>query len=216
MNGLSTTFKALMETIMTASSSRYKATLHSGANRPTPSTTVYAATGLSELGTTANNAYVTGGTGLTGGISLTSVLSSGTMTFANKTLTTASGESITNVDTIAIWDTSTVNSVTNGLVAIIDLLQYTTAAGVTTSGQPTITFPSASTLLSVGFPITGSGIPASTTITAISGSTVTMSANATATASSVSMTAGFGTQTASNGGTFTLTFASATVTFTTA
>ena len=60
----------------------------------------------------------------------------------------------------------------------------TTLSGTITSGSPTVVLPSTSGLL-VGDPVTGTGIPANTTITQIdaSGTQLTLSNNATASAS---------------------------------
>lgn len=113
-SALSNREKARFVALNTTSSTRYKATLHNGASRPTVATTVYAATGLGELSTTTN--YTTGGAGLTGGIQLVSTVTGDNFTFTDKTITTAVGETIGPVDTVAIWDTAD----SNGLVAILD------------------------------------------------------------------------------------------------
>ena len=60
------------------------------------------------------------------------------------------------------------------------------ALGSTTNGLPTITLTSATGVLP-GQTVTGSGIPASTTVLSLSGLNATLSANATATASGVSL-----------------------------
>lgn len=112
-SSLSLRHKARVVATNSASSSRYKATLHFGASRPTDATTVYSATGLGELSTTAN--YTTGGVGLTGGIQLVSTMAGDNFTFNDKTITTGVGETIT-ADTVAIWDTED----SNGLHSILD------------------------------------------------------------------------------------------------
>ncbi len=61
--------------------------------------------------------------------------------------------------------------------------------GDTTSGSTAVTNVSSTTNLEVGRVVTGTGIPARTTITAISGATVTLSNAATATGTTVSLTA---------------------------
>lgn len=113
-SSLSNRYKARVVGLNTTSSTRYKATLHNGASRPTAATTVYAATGLGELSTTAN--YTTGGAGLTGGVQLSSTVTGDNFTFADVTITTGGAETIGPADTVAIWDTSD----SNGLVAILD------------------------------------------------------------------------------------------------
>jgi hypothetical protein len=65
----------------------------------------------------------------------------------------------------------------------------TTFKGNTTTGSPTISAVSSTAGLSIGQTVTGPGIPAGTTITAVNTTTVTLSQNATATATSVTLTA---------------------------
>ena len=222
MNSLSTTFKALMETVMSASSTRYKATLHFGSNRPTTATVSYVNTGLGELSTTSGNTYVAGSSNLTsGGVPLTSVLSAGSMTFNTLTLTTATGETLGPVDTIAIWDTSTVNGVTCGLVGLIDLQYYLNVGCSATNGSNVVTCPIAANF-SIGMPvISNTKFANGTVITAISGTTVTVSNPYTGTTGVGNVGIGFGfvpttgyaAQAAGNGGAFTVDFAAATITF---
>lgn len=114
-SSLSDRYKARVVALQATSTTRYKATFHSGVSRPTVATTVYAATGLGELSTTTN--YTTGGVGLTGGVQLNATLSGDNLTFADVTITSAVGETIGPVDTIAVWDTSD----SNGLLFIVDL-----------------------------------------------------------------------------------------------
>lgn len=111
---LSDRYKARVVATNSASSTRYKATFHNGASRPTAATTVYAATGLGELSTTAN--YTTGGVGLTGGVQLVSTMSGDNFSLNDKVITTGGAETIGPVDTVAIWDTAD----SNGLHAILD------------------------------------------------------------------------------------------------
>jgi hypothetical protein len=66
---------------------------------------------------------------------------------------------------------------------------YRSFTGNTTLGSPSVTTVSSTTGLAIGQKITGTGIPASTTITNIVGTTLTLSANATATAVGVALEA---------------------------
>lgn len=75
-------------------------------------------------------------------------------------------------------------------------IAYSLPDGATTSGSPTLTSASGGNFVAalIGAAISGAGIPAGTTITAVSGLTsLTMSANATATAAGVSVTITTGT-----------------------
>jgi len=72
-----------------------------------------------------------------------------------------------------------------------------TQSVTTTNGLPTLTLPAANTLIGAGQSITGAGIPASTTIVSVSGTTVTMSQNATA---SATVTATFNNNVTVSGG----------------
>jgi hypothetical protein len=63
-----------------------------------------------------------------------------------------------------------------------------TAVGGTTNGSPTFTLASTNLLIGAGQLVTGTGIPASTTVVSIVGTTVTLSNNATATNASVTLT----------------------------
>jgi len=76
-----------------------------------------------------------------------------------------------------------------------------TASVTTVNGLPTITLATANILIGAGQTITGTGIPASTTVVSVSGTTVTMSANATA---SATVTATFNNNVAVSGGVVTL------------
>lgn len=67
----------------------------------------------------------------------------------------------------------------------------------TTNGLPTITLAATNLLIGAGQTITGAGIPASTTIVSVSGTTVTMSNNATA---SATVTATFNNNVSVSGG----------------
>jgi hypothetical protein len=67
----------------------------------------------------------------------------------------------------------------------------------TTNGLPTVTLAAANILIGAGQTITGAGIPASTTVVSVSGTTVTMSANATA---SATVTATFNNNVTVSGG----------------
>lgn len=78
----------------------------------------------------------------------------------------------------------------------VDPVQYLTPAGWahsvtgdTVSGSPTVSNVTPTTFLAIGQAITGTNIPIGTTISGISGSTVTISANATATATGSALTA---------------------------
>lgn len=57
--------------------------------------------------------------------------------------------------------------------------RFGVANTVVTSGSNLLSTPSAVAGITVGMPVTGTGIPANTTVTAVSGTTVTLSANAT-------------------------------------
>ena len=75
-------------------------------------------------------------------------------------------------------------------VAALDLYDPDVAASFTantTSGSPNLTSASSTAALAVGQAVTGTGVPAGSHITAISGTTVTISANATATATGVTI-----------------------------
>ena len=67
----------------------------------------------------------------------------------------------------------------------------------TVNGSPTLTLAAANLLIGAGQTVTGTGIPASTTIVSVSGTTVTMSANATA---SSTVTATFNNNVSVSGG----------------
>jgi hypothetical protein len=76
-----------------------------------------------------------------------------------------------------------------------------TASVTTVNGSPNLTLPSDNSLIGSGQTVTGTGIPASTTIISVSGTTVVMSANATA---SGSITATFNNNVSVSGGVVTL------------
>ena len=76
-----------------------------------------------------------------------------------------------------------------------------TASVTTVNGLPTITLATANILIGAGQTITGAGIPASTTVVSVSGTTVTISQNATA---SATITATFNNNVAVSGGVVTL------------
>ena len=63
-----------------------------------------------------------------------------------------------------------------------------TATGSTTNGLPTFTLATANLLIGAGQTVTGTGIPANTTVLSIVGTAVTLSHNATATNASVTLT----------------------------
>jgi hypothetical protein len=63
-----------------------------------------------------------------------------------------------------------------------------TAVGATTNGSPTFTLATANLLIGAGQKVTGTGIPANTTVLSIVGTAVTLSHNATATNASVTLT----------------------------
>src|SRR5690348_12658146 len=63
-----------------------------------------------------------------------------------------------------------------------------TPTGNTTNASASVTSVSSLTGLAVGQSITGTGIPASTTIVSLSGTTLTLSANATATNTGTTLT----------------------------
>ena len=63
-----------------------------------------------------------------------------------------------------------------------------TAVGAITNGSPTFTLASTNLLIGAGQLVTGTGIPSSTTVVSIVGTTVTLSNNATATNASVTLT----------------------------
>ena len=63
-----------------------------------------------------------------------------------------------------------------------------TAVGATTNGSPTFTLASTNLLIGAGQTVTGTGIPANTTVVSIVGTAVTLSHNATATNASVTLT----------------------------
>lgn len=76
-----------------------------------------------------------------------------------------------------------------------------TASVTTINGSPNLTLPSDNSLIGSGQTITGAGIPANTTVTSVSGTTVIMSNNATA---SATITATFNNNVAVSGGVVTL------------
>ena len=76
-----------------------------------------------------------------------------------------------------------------------------TASVTTVNGSPNLTLPSDNSLIGSGQTVTGTGIPANTTIISVSGTTVVMSANATA---SGSITATFNNNVSVSGGVVTL------------
>jgi len=63
-----------------------------------------------------------------------------------------------------------------------------TAVGATTNGLPTVTLTASNTLIGAGQVVTGTGIPANTTVVSIVDTTLTLSNNATATNASVTLT----------------------------
>jgi hypothetical protein len=63
-----------------------------------------------------------------------------------------------------------------------------TAVGDTTNGLPTVTLSATNLLVGAGQLVTGTGIPANTTVVSIVGTTLTLSNNATATNASVTLT----------------------------
>ena len=97
-----------------------------------------------------------------------------------------------------------IDSTTNTPVLIGDINGTTmsqigvfTQSVTTANGLPTLTLPAANTLIGAGQSITGTGIPASTTVVSVSGTTVTMSQNATA---SATVTATFNNNVSVSGG----------------
>lgn len=76
-----------------------------------------------------------------------------------------------------------------------------TTSVTTVNGSPNLTLPSDNSLIGSGQTVTGTGIPANTTIISVSGTTVIMSANATA---SGSITATFNNNVSVSGGVVTL------------
>lgn len=132
-DSLSNAFKTRMRNITSASSTRYKCTLHNGASRPTVSTTTYAASGLGELATTTN--YTTGGAGLSGGIQLVSTQGTYSLQITDKVVTSAAGETIGPFDTVAVWDTT--NS--NELVGLLD--KQASPQTASNGGTLTLDFP---------------------------------------------------------------------------
>jgi hypothetical protein len=139
---LSDRYKGRIAALGSTSTTRYKATLHNGASRPTAATTVYAATGLGELATVGTT-YTTGGAGLTGGITLNATLTGYVLSFADKTITTGGAETVGPFDTVAIWDTTD----SNGLLATIDLTGSPQTAS--NGGTITIDFAAATVTASV-------------------------------------------------------------------
>lgn len=80
------------------------------------------------------------------------------------------------------------NTIADLSVSRIITLQTSTATGVTT-GSATVTLSAANALITAGLYVTGTGIPAGTTVAAISGTTLTLSQPATLTSTStVSLT----------------------------
>jgi hypothetical protein len=99
---------------------------------------------------------------------------------------------------------SAIDNTTNTPVLIGDISGTTmsqigvfTDSVTTTNGLPTVTLAAANTLIGAGQTISGTGIPASTTVVSVSGTTVTMSANATA---SATVTATFNNNVSVSGG----------------
>ena len=97
-----------------------------------------------------------------------------------------------------------IDNTTNSPVLIGDINGTTmsqigvfTDSVTTTNGLPTVTLAAANILIGAGQTITGAGIPASTTVVSVSGTTVTMSANATA---SATVTATFNNNVTVSGG----------------
>jgi len=62
-----------------------------------------------------------------------------------------------------------------------------------TSGQPTLTLASAGSFVEAGMTVTGTGVPAGTTVLSVSGSTITMSANSTAGVTSATFSSDYAT-----------------------
>ena len=128
------------------------------------------------------------GQGLTGtGIPANTVISSIVTTApfsitmsasANYTITTA--EPITSTGPIPL--NTTISAISGTTITMSAAANATSAfTAITTNGSPTLTSVSSAAGLAVGQVLTGAGIPANTTISSISGTTITMSANATAT-----------------------------------
>ena len=97
-----------------------------------------------------------------------------------------------------------IDSTTNTPVLIGDINGTTmsqigvfTDSVTTTSGSPNLTLAASNALIGAGQSITGAGIPSGTTVSSVSGTTVTMSANATA---SATVTATFNNNVSVSGG----------------
>jgi hypothetical protein len=163
-----------------------------------------------EIGTsgTANNPYIdfhsgatatdydsriiaTGGTGTAGGGSLTytavSHFFNGAVTLNGQGTTGSHAARKQQVDAlpakpnVVVATTTDLSSATNTAASITGKATSVAVSGTTTSGSASITgVTNASRLIKVGATVTGTGIPTSTTVLSISGTTITISNSATA------------------------------------
>jgi len=83
------------------------------------------------------------------------------------------------------------NSATAELTGSYVVADITTQAGDVTSASPTLALSATNASVLVGMTVSGTGIPAGTTVTAVSNQTVTLSANATSSATASTYTFGY-------------------------
>jgi Ferritin-like domain len=147
-----------------------------------PANTVISAVGTNTItlsaattaaSTVAPTGFVTSGSAVVTGVSSTSGL------IAGQTIT---GTGIPANTTVVSFSSSAA-TITMSLPATVT--PSVSLTGNLTLNSPTIASISTSTGFSIGSPISGTGIPAGTTVTAISATTITMSANATASGTGV-------------------------------
>ena len=139
-SALTTQFRTdAMAATCTASSSRYRAYFYGSANAPSASTTAYTSTG--QIANSTN--YPNTGAAATDGVVLTSTVSTNTMTFTDKVVTSAAGETIGPVYYVLICDTST----SNHTVAFLDY--SSTPQTASNGGTMTLDFGAATITLTV-------------------------------------------------------------------
>ena len=148
-----------------------------GANTVTMSQPATASSVVTPTGTvTAGSNVITNVTNVTG-VVVGQVIAGPTISFT--AITTNASASLTSVSNTFSFTAIT----TSGSASLTSVASTFSFTAITTSGSASLTSVSSLTGLAVGQVLTGAGIPASTTIIALSGTTITMSAKATATVS---------------------------------
>lgn len=116
-------------------------------------------------------------------VSGTTVIAALARTFVgnNAELVNNAGNSITGDSAVALTAPATTNTLPVRIVDVIpDTAIVTTATGTTTSGSDAVTLAAANADILKYMAVSGTGVDAGTTVSAISGTSLTLSANATA------------------------------------